>query len=90
MASLKVGSFFWYQAAASFDLTGRVDWGADTVLPTPRTTSGVADLVVTCNTCRHNANADLARLVADGFGDVPLLDLRRVLGRPGARFAGCF
>ena len=57
--------------------------GADTALPTPRTTA--ADLSVTCNACLHSANADLAQLVADGFGDVPLIELRFRCAKCGSR-----
>jgi len=50
-------------------------------LPTPRSTlrsddSG-AQVLVWCQACQHQAEADLEKLVAEGRGDVPLIQ-----GRP--------
>ena len=46
-------------------------YGGD--LPTPRTTLRV---LVFCNSCRHQADADLQALVDAGRGGVPLTELR--------------
>ena len=47
-------------------------------LPTPRTTlrTGYVRVNVWCRSCRHAADADLERLVAEGRGDTPLVRLR--------------
>jgi hypothetical protein len=47
-------------------------------LPTPRTTlrTGYARVLVFCNSCRHQAAANLQALVDSGRGDVPLTALR--------------
>ena len=46
--------------------------------PIPRSTlrTGYVRVLVFCKACRHQANADLARLVDSGRGDVPLRELR--------------
>jgi hypothetical protein len=43
-------------------------------LPTARTTlrTGYARVLVFCNSCRHQADADLQAIVDAGRGDVPL------------------
>jgi hypothetical protein len=47
-------------------------------LPTARTTlrAGYVRVLVFCNSCRHQADADLQALIDAGRGDVPLVDLR--------------
>jgi hypothetical protein len=47
-------------------------------LPTARTTlrTGYTRVLVFCNSCRHQAAADLQALVDTGRGDVPLTGLR--------------
>jgi hypothetical protein len=47
-------------------------------LPTPRTTlrTRYVRVLVFCNSCRHQADADLRALVLRGQGDVPLMHLR--------------
>jgi hypothetical protein len=47
-------------------------------LPTPRTTlrTGYVRVLVFCNSCRHQAAADLQALIDAGRGDVPLTALR--------------
>jgi hypothetical protein len=47
-------------------------------LPTPRTAlrTGYVRVLVLCNWCRHQADADLDALVESGRGDVPLTELR--------------
>ena len=47
-------------------------------LPTPRSTlrSSTARVLVWCKACRHQADADLQRLVDCGKGDVPLVQLK--------------
>ena len=47
-------------------------------LPTPRTTlrAGYVAVHVWCKACKHQADADLERLAAEGRGDVPLVRLR--------------
>jgi hypothetical protein len=37
--------------------------------------TGFVRVLVLCKSCRHQADADLGRLVADGRGDVPLTEL---------------
>lgn len=56
-------------------------------LPTPRTTlrSGYARVLVWCKGCRHQANADLQRLIDAGRGDVPLIRLRFRCGQCSSR-----
>jgi hypothetical protein len=51
-------------------------------LPTPRTTEN--DLAVTCNKCLRSDYADLAWLVATGYGDTPLRELRFVCSGCGS------
>jgi hypothetical protein len=50
----------------------------DDGLPTARTTlrTGYVRVLVFCNSCRHQADADLQALVDAGRGDVPLTELR--------------
>jgi hypothetical protein len=63
-------------------LTAMVDrrpqriYGGD--LPTARTTlrNGYVRVLVFCNSCRHQADADLYALVESGRGDEPLTELR--------------
>ena len=47
-------------------------------LPTPRTAlrTRYVRVLVFCNSCRHQADADLRALVLRGQGDVPLTELR--------------
>jgi hypothetical protein len=47
-------------------------------LPTVRTTlrTGYVRVLVFCNSCRHQADADLQKLIDTGRGDVPLTKLR--------------
>jgi transposase-like protein len=47
-------------------------------LPTARTTlrTGYVRMLVFCNSCRHQADADLQALVDAGRGDVPLNEQR--------------
>ena len=47
-------------------------------LPTARTTlrAGYVRMLVFCNSCRHQADADLQALADAGRGDVPLTELR--------------
>ena len=54
----------------------------DAAQPTPRTTTN--DLAVTCNACLRSADADLAALIAAGYGDTPLRNLRFVCSGCGA------
>lgn len=54
----------------------------DAAQPTPRTTTN--DLAVTCNACLRSADADLAALIAAGYGDTPLRDLRFVCSGCGS------
>jgi hypothetical protein len=51
-------------------------YGGD--LPTVRTTlrTGYVRVLVFCNSCRHQADADLPAIVESGRGDVPLTELR--------------
>jgi hypothetical protein len=46
-------------------------------LPTPRTTlrAGYVRVLVFCNSCRHQADADLDAIVESGRGNVPLTAL---------------
>jgi hypothetical protein len=50
----------------------------DDALPTARTTlrAGYVRVLVFCNSCRHQADADLQASVDGGRGDVPLTELR--------------
>ena len=47
-------------------------------LPTARTTlrTGYVRVPVFCNSCRHQADADLQAIVESGHGDMPLIELR--------------
>jgi hypothetical protein len=47
-------------------------------LPTPRSTlrDSSARVLVWCKACRHQADADLQKLVDTGRGDVPLIHLK--------------
>jgi hypothetical protein len=47
-------------------------------LPTARTTlrTGYVRVLVFCNSCRHQADADLRAIVEAGRSDVPLTELR--------------
>jgi uncharacterized Zn finger protein len=47
-------------------------------LPTARTTlaADYVRVLVFCNSCRHQADADLQKIVDAGRGDVPLTQLR--------------
>jgi hypothetical protein len=56
-------------------------------LPTPRSTlrDSSACVLVWCKACRHQADADLEKLVADGRGDVPLIHLRYRCSNCGSR-----
>jgi hypothetical protein len=47
-------------------------------LPTPRSTlrDSSERVLVWCKACRHQADADLQRLVDTGRGDVPLIHLK--------------
>jgi hypothetical protein len=47
-------------------------------LPTVRTTlrTGYVRVLVFCNSCRHQADADLQAIVDAGRGDMPLTKLR--------------
>ena len=49
-----------------------------TALPTARTTlcTGYVRVRVICNSCRHQADADLQAIVESGRGDMPLTELR--------------
>jgi hypothetical protein len=51
-------------------------YGGD--LPTPRAAlrNGYMRVLVFCNSCRHQADADLYALVESGRGDEPLTELR--------------
>ncbi len=50
----------------------------DTGLPTPRTTLAASYVMVLvwCKSCRHQAQADMQKLIDTGMGDVPLTRLR--------------
>ena len=50
----------------------------DDGLPTARTTlcTGYLRLLVFCNSCRHQADADLQAIVESGRGDVPMTELQ--------------
>ena len=54
-------------------------------LPTPRTAlrTRYMRVLVFCNSCRHQADADLYALVESGRGDVPLTELRFHCSRCG-------
>ena len=47
-------------------------------LPTPRTTLAASYVVVLvwCKSCRHQAQADMQKLIDTGMGNVPLTQLR--------------
>ena len=47
-------------------------------LPTPRTTlaASYVAVLVWCKSCRHQAQADLQKMIDAGMGDVPLTRLR--------------
>lgn len=57
------------------------------MLPTPATmlAADCADLTLWCRACQHQVVADLAALVRDGRGDVPLVRLRWRCGACGSR-----
>ena len=50
----------------------------DDGLPTPRSAlrTSYVRVLVFCNSCRHQADADLQAIVDAGRGDVPLVQLR--------------
>jgi len=54
-------------------------------LPTARTAlrTGCVRVLVFCNSCRHQADADLNALVESGCGDVPLTELQFRCSRCG-------
>jgi len=56
-------------------------------LPTPRSTLAAryVRVALTCWSCRHQRDADLAGLVAAGRGDVPLKDLQFRCANCGSR-----
>jgi hypothetical protein len=56
-------------------------------LPTPRSTlrDSSARVLVWCKACRHQADADLQKLVDTGRGDVPLIHLKYRCSRCGSR-----
>jgi len=56
-------------------------------LPTPRTAlrTGYVRVLVFCNSCHHQADADLHALVKSGQGDVPLKDLQFRCANCGSR-----
>jgi hypothetical protein len=56
-------------------------------LPTPRTTLAAryVRVVLTCRSCFHQRDADLAALIDAGRGDMPLVDLRWRCARCGHR-----
>ena len=58
-------------------------------LPTPRTmaTTGFRWHVF-CRSCRWAIDADFAKLIRDGRGDVPLIKLRWRCGNCGSRLTG--
>jgi hypothetical protein len=46
-------------------------------LPTPRTLSAsYVAVLVWCKSCRHQAQADMQKMIETGMGDVPLTRLR--------------
>jgi hypothetical protein len=45
-------------------------------LPTARTTLRYVRVLVFCNSCRHQADANLQAIVEAGRGDVPLTEPR--------------
>ena len=47
-------------------------------LPTPRTTlaASYVAVLVWCKSCRHQAQANLQKMIDAGMGDVPLTQLR--------------
>jgi hypothetical protein len=59
-------------------------------LPTPRTTlqARYVRVMLTCWSCRHQRDAALEALIADGRGDVPLVRLRWRCNRCGLRRIG--
>jgi hypothetical protein len=55
-------------------------------LPTPRSMARTGFRVhVWCKSCRHAKDADLPALIADGRGDVPLVQMRWRYGNCGSR-----
>ena len=50
----------------------------DDGIPTARTArrTGYERVLVICNSCRHQAEADLQAIVESGRGDVPLIELQ--------------
>jgi hypothetical protein len=59
----------------------------DADLPTPRMTLAAryVRVLLTCWHCRHQADADLRRLVEAGRGDVPLIRMHWRCGNCGSR-----
>ena len=57
-------------------------------LPTPRTTlrCRYVRMLLTCWSCRHQRDADLAGLIAAGRGDTPLMQLRWRCAACGSRW----
>jgi transposase-like protein len=55
-------------------------------LPTPRAARRIGNVrvLVVCNSCRHQADADLGKLVESGCGDASLIELRFRCSRCGA------
>ena len=67
----------------------RMDRDLDDVrLPTLRSSLNGPDLCLWCKDCRYEAYADMAALVALGWGDVPVLHLRFRCGERGSRNTG--
>jgi hypothetical protein len=56
-------------------------------LPTPRTTlhCRYVRVLLTCWSCKHQRDADLADLIAAGLGDTPLVHLRWRCAKCGGR-----
>jgi len=56
-------------------------------LPTPRSTlrTGYVCVLVWCKACRHQADADLQKLIDTGRGGVPLIYLRYWCGKCRSR-----
>ena len=54
-------------------------------LPTARTAlrTGYVRVLVFCNSCRHQADADLQAIVKSGRGDMPLTELRFLCSQCG-------
>jgi hypothetical protein len=61
-------------------------YAMDDDLPTPRSISRTGYRVhVWCKACQHAKDADLAALIADGRGDVPLVQMKWRCGNCGSR-----